>query len=150
MTILDGLSIAAFLDKYIDKEKQSGPHSFDLTAKSITQLEGIGRVDFSGKEFEWGQRSIISPKSFKPGESLGWWKLPQGEYIVRFNEAITLPDNSVAIVYPHDRISQNGAHHIPINIQSSTAFIEVLLVVGRQGIEIKENARISYVMVFQL
>ena len=149
MKILDGNLIVELLDKYVDQEKQTGAFSFDLTIRSITQLEGVGRVDFSGKEFEWGQRSILSPKSFNPGDNHGWWRLAQGEYVIRFNEALTLPENCIAVIHPLDRIAQNGAHHAPAFIQSSAPYLEVLLAVGRQGIEIKENARVSSLMIFQ-
>lgn len=149
MILLTGEQIAGFLTKYIDKEKQMGKFSFDLTVKSITQLEGVGRVDFGGSEFEWGQRSILSPKRIGPGDDFGWWKLSKGEYIVRLNEAVNLPENTVVTILPHDRIAQNGAQHAPALLQSSQEHIEILLQVGCLGIEIKENARVSYLVASQ-
>lgn len=146
MNILTGEAIADFMERYIDKEKQTSAYSFELTVKSITQIEGIGRVDFSGKEFQWGQRTVLSPKRFIPNDEHGWWRLSQGEYVIRFNEAVNLPANTMAYVLPHDRISQNGAHHAPLLLQGPTQYVEVLFHAGQIGIEIKENARISLLM----
>ncbi len=150
MKILTSEEIAALVDKCVDKAKQSHEFSFDLTAKSVTELEGTGKVDFSGKEFEWGQRTILSPKRMTPGDPFGWWKLTNGEYILRLNEAINLPPNCVGIILPLDRITQNGAHHAPLVVTKSTPFVEILLQVGHVGIEIKENARISAMTIYQL
>ena len=150
MQILKGETIAGFVEKIIDKNRQIGPYSVDLTVKSITQLEGVGRVDFSGKEFAWGQRTILSPKQIMPSDEFGWWRLASGEYVVRLNEALNLPPSTLAIVLPHERIAQNGADHSALFIQTPMQHIEVLLQVGKVGIEIKENARISYMMAFNL
>jgi len=149
MKILTGKSVAEMLEKCISKEIQTHSFTFDLTAKSITQLEGVGKVDFSGDEFEWGQRTILSPKRMAPGEQYGWWKLGPGEYIVRLNEAINLPPKTIGIVLPLDRLTQNGADHAPLVITSSQQFLEILLQVGHVGIEIKENARISSLSAYQ-
>ena len=149
MKILTGKAIAEFIERSIDKQKQTNTFAFELTAKSITQLEGVGKVDFGGNEFEWGQRSILSPKRFLPNDEYGWWKLTHGEYIVRFNEAIKLPPNTMGYILPLDRIAQNGAHHAPLLIQSAMEHVEILFQVGQIGIELKENARISMVMVFE-
>jgi deoxycytidine triphosphate deaminase len=150
MNILKGEVIAGFVGKLITQDKQVGPYSVDLTVKSISQLDGVGRVDFSGKEFAWGQRTILSPKQVQPADELGWWRLPEGEYIVRFNEALNLPPGTMAIILPHERISQNGAYHSALLIHTPLPHAEVLLQVGKVGIEIKENARISYLLAFGL
>ncbi|MBN2092011.1 hypothetical protein JW964_20505, partial [candidate division KSB1 bacterium] len=104
MKILTAEEIAALVEKSVDNEKQGHDFSYDLTAKSVTELEGTGKVDFSGKEFEWGQRTILSPKRMTPGDPFGWWKLASGEYILRLNEAINLPPNCMGIILPLDRI----------------------------------------------
>lgn len=142
--------MSEFLDSVINKEIQVHEFSVDLTAKSITQLEGVGKVDFGGKEFQWGQRTVMSPKRINPEDSYGWWRLPAGEYIVRLNESISLPSGYIAMVLPHERIVQNGCHHPAILLENSAQYIEILLNVSNVGIKIKENARISYVTAFQI
>jgi len=150
MNIVNGDAMTAFVGNLRNKDRQVGSYSVDLTVKSISQLEGVGRVDFSGKDFAWGQRSILSPKQTEISDPRGWWRLPAGQYLVRLNEGLTLPPNSIAMVLPHERICQNGAYHPALFIQAAVQHIEVLLQVGNFGIEIKENARISYVLVFDL
>jgi len=150
MKLITGKQISEFLESVINKEVQEHEFCFDLTAKSITQLEGVGKVDFGGKEFEWGQRTVMSPKRIAPDDSYGWWKLSAGEYIIRLNESIKLPQGYFALVAPHERIVQNGCHHPNLWLQGPAEHIEVLLCVPAVGINIKENARISYLMAFQI
>lgn len=150
MKMITGTEVSGFLKNVIAKEIQEQEFSFDLTVRSITQLEGHGKVDFSGKEFEWGQRTVLSPKRVAPDDSHGWWKLQRGQYIVRLNESISLPAGHIAIVVPHERIVQNGAYHPMLLVQDSTEHAEVLLSVSDAGIEIKENARISSLVTFQI
>jgi deoxycytidine triphosphate deaminase len=150
MKSVTGNTIAEFLEKFVDKSKQIRENSVELTIKSITQLEGIGKIDFVGNEFQWAQRTVLSPRRINPGDESGWWTLTAGDYIVRLNEVIQLPPNHLAIILPQDRIIQNGAYHAPVIIQTAVPYVEVLLQVGRAGLEVKENARFSQVIVFQL
>ncbi|MCI0514483.1 hypothetical protein L0128_14810 [candidate division KSB1 bacterium] len=150
MKSVTGNTIAEFLEKFVDKSKQIRENSVELTVKSITQLERSGKIDFVGNEFQWAQRTVLSPRRIQPNDEAGWWKLTAGDYIVRLNEAIKLPPNHLALIMPQDRIVQNGAYHAPIIIQTEVPYVEVLLQVGRAGIEVKENARFSQVIVFQL
>ncbi|MBN1351178.1 hypothetical protein JXJ21_17295 [candidate division KSB1 bacterium] len=150
MTMLSGAQVVDFVGNLIDKGKQERKFSIDLTAKSITQLEGRGRIDFGGSEFEWGQRTVLSPKRLNPQETFGWWKLTKGEYIIRLNESVILPAGYLGLVLPHERIVLNGAHHPMLLLQSTVEHVEVLLCVSEVGIDIKENARISSLNAFKI
>ncbi|MFX0171147.1 MAG: hypothetical protein ACFE9L_04445 [Candidatus Hodarchaeota archaeon] len=130
--------------------KQLGFASLDFTVKKIFKTSSFGSLDFGGSEYHRSEVKSINPE-LKDDPKFGWWKLAKGHYIIEYNEQFH-PENCVAVVFPHQRLLMSGCFHSSFVIQSSAESnsIQGLLIVGSDGVRIKENARISTAITFIL
>ncbi len=127
----------------IHKDTQLGEDKVYLTVKQIYSLDGKGSLDFGGSELNLAKRKPLLPKKRHPDDEYGWWNLSQGTYLVEFNERIELREKEIAILQPREELLRNCSFH-PLRIiipEEKPSFIP--LNVGCQGIDIKQNARIS-------
>jgi len=115
--------------------------AIDLTAGEVYEIVAPGRVDFGGGELE--------PADLEPHERVWrdqdddyqWWHLEAGQYLLAFNEAVTVPaDAGRLVLQPRDEILARGASHPPLHVESID---RVALSVGGAGLRLKENARVS-------
>lgn len=126
--------------------KQLGALSIDLTVHAILEMKPtLAVLDFGGSEYQGTEREPIPPR-LADDPKYGWWQLKTGHYFVQYNE--TPPAKGITIVYPHERLIRAGCYHTPFVIAPSSSeptkiTLESLLVVGSNGVRIKENARIS-------
>ena len=74
----------------------------------------------------------------------------EGEYLIEFNEKIkeSIPQEDVIILQPALRLIRNGAYH-PTIIIGEPGSITTILYVGKRGLSIKENARISKLIIIK-
>lgn len=144
---LSGDDTARFLDDIVHLDTQRAPRGIDLTADTIFRLTGAGKLDFGGSEFKPAAREKIEPELADPDDSYGWWHLPEGYYVVRFNEALRLPDDRTAVLQPLGRLLEIGVTHASRHIDQSTDVLEVLISVPSPGADLKENCRVSRVLV---
>jgi len=147
MNILEGSQMAQFLANLVYEKKQVHSMSIDLTVKSIAKVSSGGSLDFGGSEFKPGDREIIEPQKSEPSEKYGWWSLDAGDYFVEYNEELSLPSGHIAIIQPHERIIESGITHGTRFMTESDEKLISLIHVGRSGVHIKENARISNLIV---
>jgi len=131
------------IKNFIHKDTQTGEDKVYLTVKQIYSLDKKGSLDFGGSELNLAERKPLLPKKKLTEDKYGWWNLNQGTYLVQFNEQIELEEKEIAILESRDELLQNGCFH-PLRIitpKEKLSFIP--LNVGSQGIDIKQNARIS-------
>ncbi|MFX0050169.1 MAG: hypothetical protein ACFFAJ_06300 [Candidatus Hodarchaeota archaeon] len=128
--------------------KQLGFASLDLTVKKIFKINSLGSLDFGGTEYQRSEVQLVNPE-LKDDPKFGWWTLAKGHYLIEYNEQLH-PENCLAIVFPHQRLLMSGCFHSPFIVQPpvDSNSIQGLLIVGSDGIRIKENARISSAITF--
>ncbi len=141
-------SIAEHLDGLVHLDTQQAPNGIDLTVDSIARPTGPGQLDFGGSEFASMPREPLSPVLDDPDDDYGWWTLEEGTYIVQYNESLTMPEGQQARLYPLERTLRAGAHHGTYILDDGRDPIETLLVVGRMGCRLKENCRLSRLVLF--
>ncbi len=143
-----GGDILGFINNIIHEKKQVEGYGVYLTIGKIFRLTTKGEVDFGGSEYKESEKQEINPKKRKPEDKYGWWDLAHGEYLIEFNEELQdlLPAAKLVILQPSERITLNGAFHSTKVIEKK-GIIRVTLYVGKNGINIKENARVSKLIV---
>jgi len=142
-SFIPGFEAADRIKNFIHKDTQTEENKVYLTVKQIYSLDKKGSLDFGGSELNPAERKPLLPKKRLPKDKYGWWDLNQGTYLVEFNEQIELREKEIAILESREELLQNGCFH-PLRIitpEEKLSFIP--LNVGYQGIDIKQNARIS-------
>lgn len=130
--------------------KQMKEVSLDLTVKKLFTFSNQGALDFGGSEYQPIDLQPLNPKVEKDSK-YGWWIISQGEYLIEYNEVFSRP-NCLTVIFPHQRLISVGCFH-PVFIlgtQENSETIQGLLIVNREGVRIKENARISTAISFAL
>lgn len=152
MHLLPPDEIRARLEGLVHFDTQaSAPSGLDLTAAALFALTEPGQLDFGGSEAKTAERQRLDPQRANPDDDYGWWKLEAGPYVVRYNESIELKGKQIALLAPHERLLAAGAHHPTVALrapQETSDPIEVLLAVNGPGLRIKENARVSTLLLF--
>ena len=140
-------ALAQQLDGLVHLDTQRAPNGLDLTVDAIHRTTGPGDLDFGGGEFEPAPRDRLAPVLDAPEDQYGWWTLEEGAYVIRYNESLTLADGQQARIYPLERTLHAGAHHGTFVLDEGRDPIETLLVVSRMGCRLKENCRVSRLVV---
>ncbi len=148
--MLDGARVAEMVANLVYEKKQVHAKSLDLTVGSICEVASGGRLDFGGGEFEPGKRAALDPVKKESSDEYGWWRLPAGEFMAEYNEEFALPPGHMAILQPHERLVECGVSHAARFITEPDEKLFSLIHVGRAGVEIKQNARVSKLVVLRL
>lgn len=142
-------ALARQIDGLVHLDTQRAPSGIDLTVDEIYRTTGPGQLDFGGSEFQAVPREPITPVLDDPDDDYGWWTLEQGAYVVRYNESLRLDEGQKAVVSPLERTLHAGAHHGAFLLDDGRDPLETLLVVSRMGCRLKENCRLSRLVVFE-
>ena len=140
-------ALAQQLDGLVHFDTQQAPNGLDLTVDSVYRVTGHGQLDFGGGEFQAVPRERIKPVLDAPEDDYGWWTLEKGAYVIEYNESLALEEGQQAIVTPLERTLRAGAHHGAFVIDDDRDPLETLLVVSRMGCRLKENCRVSRLVV---
>lgn len=140
-------ALAQQLDGLVHLDTQRAPNGLDLTVDRVYRTAGHGQLDFGGGEFEAAPRERITPVLDDPDDDYGWWTLEAGAYVVRYNESLTLTEEQQARVYPLERTLHAGGHHGTFLLDEGRDPLETLFVVTRMGCRLKENCRVSRLVV---
>ncbi len=143
-----GGDILGFISNIIHEKKQVEEYGVFLTIGKVFRFAGKGEIDFGGDEYKESEIQEINPVKRKPEDKYGWWNLSGGEYLIVFNEELQdiFPSAKLVILQPSERITANGVFH-PTKIIEKKGEIRVPIYVGEKGINIKENARVSKLIV---
>lgn len=149
MQIIRGEKILKYVSNLINEKKQLYSECVNLTIKAVYEISSRGQIDFGGSEFNLGSRKEIIPKKIIPDDKFGWWDLEQGDYLILFNEKINIPDRFFGFIQPLERILVNGTTHESMFVLSHIDKVEVNLRVGKRGLKIKQNSRVSNLIIFK-
>jgi len=149
MDVLEGEQVARQLKNIIDEKTQVHAESVDLTIKSIYRVATTGSIDFAGSEYVPGTKVQLAPVKMKPSDKYGWWLLAAGEFLIEYNEELALPPHHLAIIQPHERLIESGVTHSSHFITEPGQKIVSLIHVCQADVRIKENARISKIIILQ-
>jgi deoxycytidine triphosphate deaminase len=150
MHYLEGERVAEVLKGVISQKHQQHHHETDLTVRSVHRITGGGAIDFGGSEEVVAPREKIEPKKASPDDKYGWWQLPAGSYVLTFNEVPELGEKQIAFIQPHERLVRAGATHPSYYFRGRREVVETTILVGSGGINIKENARVSKLLILQI
>lgn len=150
-TVLDAQTLTEDVRDVVHLDTQRASVGLDLTVASVHRLTGSGSVDFGGSEHEPASLEEVEAEVRHDGDEHGWWKLPAGTYVIRFNERLELGEGRWAHVLPLPRLLLAGAAHAAFLVDESHAGepVQTLLTVGEAGCGLKENARVSRAVVMQ-
>jgi dUTP pyrophosphatase len=129
---------------YIDLEKQLQPAGFDLSLKEIHAYWGRGAIDFDNRE-----RKLAPTRQLKPGAD-GWYTLPEGCYMIIYNEAVKMPLNVVALARSRSTVLRNAAAIETAvwdpGYQGRSS--SLLVVHNPHGIRLKQDARVAQLVFY--
>ncbi|HMA69574.1 MAG TPA: hypothetical protein VKN74_06850 [Candidatus Mcinerneyibacterium sp.] len=141
--------ISDYFENIVYDKTQNEDCFFSLTINNIYSFESKGELDFGGSEYIKSKFKKINPEKKDEDDKYGWWFLDEGIYKARLNEKVKKINESITlIIEPHKRLLDCGVTH-NTEIITNKGKIEVFLQVGENGVNIKENARISTVKVFK-
>lgn len=150
MKFLTGQQVGERLENVIHFDTQAHDFEVDLTAGQVYRVTGAGSLDFGGSEFEEAPRQRLEPELADPDDKYGWWELPAGTYIVCYNETVDPGERGIAFVQPHERTLMAGAYHPAFHFRGRRETLETLFMVGAGGCRLKENGRISKMLIFDV
>jgi deoxycytidine triphosphate deaminase len=141
------MDLTAFVDNLVYEPTQTESRGLDLTVDSISQITQPGRVDFGGGELDPAETEPVETEKRDPDDDYGWWDLTEGVYLIKYNETLSVPDDVTLVLQTRDAVRARGAFHPTLHLGASETLGPVPLTVGAGGIKIKENARLSTVLV---
>ncbi|SRR6056297_151979 len=139
--------LLSMVKNYIHEGKQF-PENIPValvTVGRIGVIAGRGSLDFGGSEYSEAQVDWLEPQKKQVDDKYGWWHLPPGSYLVEFNESIELPTGSRVYLQIWDKAGRNGINHPFMVLEETLSPIQTVVSVGPEGIDIKENARLSQI-----
>jgi len=148
--VCSGEEISKVVRGLVHAESQIQKHALDLTLRSVFKLTGRGSLDFGGREYCPCEGDKIPPEKRQRDDSYGWWELDKGDYLLEYNESFLLPEGMLGILQPHHRLVVAGAIHNDHILVYPDVLPAALLHVAPMGLSIKENARISQLVVLKL
>lgn len=147
--LLRGSQAQSFVESLIHAKTQIQGHRIVLTVGQIARLSGSASFDFGGSEFADCTKELLSPEKADP-DDYGWWTLPPGTYLIEFNEGLDLPSGHMAILQPWGQTAANGLAHPTRVLSGRHRTVSVPVTVRDVDIHIKENARLSELLVLKL
>jgi dUTP pyrophosphatase len=117
---------------------------FDLSLREVQAYRGGGSVDFTNRE-----RVVAETEPLEP-DAEGWFNLPQGCYVVVYNEVVNMPLNIVALARSRSTVLRNGAAvETAVWDPGYRGRSSSLLVVHNpHGVRLKRDARIAQLVFY--
>ena len=134
------MDLADHVEGIVHEPTQTEGRGVDLTVAGISLVAGPGRVDFGGGELEPADLEAVETELRNPDDDYGWWTLEAGQYLLEYNESLSVPDDVTPVLQTRDELLERGAFHPTLHVDSLGA---VPLSVGGAGLRLKENARVS-------
>jgi dUTP pyrophosphatase len=129
---------------YIDLDKQVQPAGFDLSLKEVQAFWGSGAVDFDNKKRK------LAPMRMVNSDADGWYNLPQGCYMIIYNEVVKMPLNVVALARSRSTVLRNAAAIETAvwdpGYQGRSS--SLLVVHNPHGIRLQQNARVAQLVFY--
>ena len=124
--------------EYLSLEEQIQPNGFDVTLSSVHTLDTPGRI---GKEQNDRNTSATSLLEFDKEDRL---HLPQGSFLITFNEIVSLPVDLMALGRPRSSLLRSGvAIHTAVWDAGYSGRSQALMNIYHPGgYNIQKNARV--------
>jgi len=148
MELVKGSELVNLCKNVVYAGKQTKPHSIDLTVKKVYQIESKGSLDFGGSEYKASEAAKIKPVKKNPEDEYGWWDLKHGSYLITLNETIEEIEG-VGFISPHPRLLKAGAFHPTLITLEWKSDYVLVLNVPANGLSLKENSRVSKLLVLK-
>jgi deoxycytidine triphosphate deaminase len=148
--IIDPHDFFENMENVISSKKQVNKPFIDLTISKLFRIKSGGELDFGGSEYLPAPIEPCMPTKKEAEDSYGWWTLHEGYLLLQYNENFQLSDNQIAMIQPHPHLIMSGCSHPTLTVQKLDENFRMLLWIHKLGIRIKENARISQVVLFDL
>jgi hypothetical protein len=134
--------LASFVDGFVHEQTQVHDGVVDLTVTDVHHVTEPGDVDFGGGELAAAETEPLEPRRRDPDDDHGWWHLDHGTFLLSYNETIDPPADERLVVQTRDAVLARGAYHPTLRLRG----LERVPVTVGDGIELKENARVSTVV----
>jgi hypothetical protein len=145
--LLAGEEIVDCVDGIIHEETQLAEDGLDLTVNEVKEVASPTELDFGGGEEKQSDLRRLEPEKRSREDDYGWWNLQGGIYIIDFNEEVNVAEG-LGVVVPLERLTVGGSFHPPLLFQGYMGNNPVLSA-SSSGLKLKENARISRLMVWK-
>ena len=145
--LLSGDKVVDCVDGIVHEETQLAEDGVDLTVNEVKEVTSPTELDFGGGEEERGDLQVVEPEKRSREDDYGWWNLQGGIYIIDFNEEVKVGEG-LGVVTPLERLTSGGSFHSPLLFQGDMDKNPVLFG-NSSGLKLKENARISRLMVWK-
>lgn len=148
MRPIAGASASIMIEDMINEKIQVRSNSVDFTVCEVLKLKTEGSLDFGGGEFEASNVDKVEPVKREEDDDYGWWTLSGGTYLVRYNESISQLEGC-GLLSPHPNLMLSGCTHPTLLLKEWKKDYVVPLEVQKEGVRIKQNARISKLFVLE-
>lgn len=144
-------TIDQVIENYIHDGKQIDENTgtMILTVGRIGTLVGRGSLDFGGSEYTPTPTAWQEPVKKNADDKYGWWNLEPGSYLLEFNESVVLQEGEKAVLQIWEEAARTGVAHPTEVILTSREPLATVMTVPNPGVDIKENARISRVVLLE-
>ncbi len=136
----------SLLSNYQNLDEQIQPNGIDLTLKEVFTLEGSGiiPVDNANRAL-----SALAPLPF---DDSGLIRLGPGNYLITYNEVVSLPKDVMALGRTRSSLLRCAAaiHTAVWDAGYSGRSQSLLVVYNHDGISIEKNARLLQLVFFRL
>jgi len=148
MKPITGEDVSKLTEGLLSDKHQVKDLTVDLTVKEIYRPLSSGQLDFGGSEYKEPDLEKVDTYRLDEDADYGWWNLEEGTYLVKFNETVEELEG-LGLLSPHPRLLKTGATHPSLVVHEWEDDYVLPLNVGGWGLDIKENARISKLMIFE-
>ncbi|XUW99830.1 MAG: deoxyuridine 5'-triphosphate nucleotidohydrolase [Dehalogenimonas sp.] len=136
----------SLLTNYLCLEEQIQPNGVDLTLKEISNIDGLGviPVDNSGRKLP-----NLATVPFDNDDRI---HLKPGNYLITYNEVVSLPKNVMALGRARSSLLRCGAaiHTAVWDAGYSGRSQSLIVVYNKNGIILEKNARLLQLVFFRL
>lgn len=132
--------LVSHVDGLLHETTQVHDGVVDLSVTEVFEVDAPGNVDFGGGELQPAEVVTVRTEQRHHSDEYGWWHLDAGQYLIEYNETLSLPEGQRAVVQTRDVVRQSGAFHPTLHARELG---HVPLSVCESGIHLKENARVS-------
>ncbi|MFB6246460.1 MAG: deoxyuridine 5'-triphosphate nucleotidohydrolase [Candidatus Pacearchaeota archaeon] len=133
----------SLVENHCHLDTQLQPNGIDLTVSGVYEFKEEGSLDFSNSERSLPESEEIQPVKENEDDKYGWWKLDKGVYKIIANEKINLPNDMVGVFFTRTSLLRMGCYTQHGLIDSGfKGNMEFILVVGENGLNLKQNARV--------
>lgn len=133
------------IEGLLDADQQIQPNGVDLSLFSVQGFQSGGQLGFDSSE-------RILPQLAAIDFEVGWVNLPQGQYLVTFNEIVHLPLQIMALGRPRSSLLRmavsvgTAVWDAGYNGRSQS----LLMVYNPGGVRLAQNARLMQLVFFEI